>query len=250
MEWADALDKTGSFSYNLDNRLTGRFVMGGMMSPRPDVSKERTHQILDAATNVFSRLGFHKASMDDIVEESGLSKGALYWYFKSKDDIIIAILDAIFDRELAGARALVDAPGTAHERLLQLIRLTVREIKGMKVFLPIAYEFYALAFRNKTVQKALRSYFDAYLTALEPVIEQGIASGEFRAVDAKQTAFAIGAIVEGTLLFWVIAPDAADLDQQTEAGMRLLLAGIGAGQETPAPRVVRVSMEETCHNLR
>ena len=56
------------------------------MPPRPEVSKERTKQILDAAVKVFSRSGFQQASMDDIVAESGLSKGALYWYFKSKDD--------------------------------------------------------------------------------------------------------------------------------------------------------------------
>jgi AcrR family transcriptional regulator len=205
------------------------------MSPRPDVSKERTQQILDAAIRVFSRLGFHNASMDDIVAESGLSKGALYWYFKSKDDIIIAILDAIFARELAGARALPDAPGTAQERLLQFIRLTVDEIQGMKVLLPIAYEFYSLAFRNKAVQKTLSNYFASYLSALVPLIEQGIARGEFRAVDPEQTAFAIGAVIEGTLLLWVLAPNVTDLGKQTESGMQLLLAGIAANSEEPAP---------------
>jgi AcrR family transcriptional regulator len=205
------------------------------MSPRPDVSKERTQQILDAAIRVFSRLGFHNASMDDIVAESGLSKGALYWYFKSKDDIIIAILDAIFARELAGARALPDAPGTAQERLLQFIRLTVDEIQGMKVLLPIAYEFYSLAFRNKAVQKTLSNYFASYLSALVPLIEQGIARGEFRAVDPEQTAFAIGAVIEGTLLLWVLAPNVTDLGEQTEAGLQLLLAGIAADPEEPAP---------------
>jgi len=56
------------------------------MSPRPDVSEERKNQILDAAGKVFARLGFQKTRMDDIVEESGLSKGTLYWYFKSKDE--------------------------------------------------------------------------------------------------------------------------------------------------------------------
>jgi AcrR family transcriptional regulator len=205
------------------------------MSPRPDVSKERTQQILDAATSVFSRLGFHKASMDDIVEESGLSKGALYWYFKSKDDIIIAILDAIFARELAGVRALPDAPGTARERLLQLVGLIVAEIKAMKVLLPIFYEFYSLAFRNKTVQTALRHYLEAYMAALAPLIEQGIERGEFRAVDLRQTAFAMGAMIEGTLLLWVLAPDATDLDEQAEAGMTMLLDGIAAGREAPVP---------------
>ncbi|MFQ5923332.1 MAG: TetR/AcrR family transcriptional regulator, partial [Anaerolineales bacterium] len=55
------------------------------MSPRPDVSQKRQEQILNAAEKVFSERGFSGARMDDIVREVGLSKGALYWYYKSKD---------------------------------------------------------------------------------------------------------------------------------------------------------------------
>ena len=71
------------------------------MSPRPDVSVERKKQILDAAMIVFSHKGFHQARMDDIVKQSGLSKGTIYWYFNSKDEIITQILDNLFERELA-----------------------------------------------------------------------------------------------------------------------------------------------------
>ena len=66
------------------------------MSPRPDVTGERKIQILNAAEGVFTKKGFDDARMDDIAEETGLSKGTLYNYFKSKDDLIIAILDRIF----------------------------------------------------------------------------------------------------------------------------------------------------------
>jgi AcrR family transcriptional regulator len=48
------------------------------MAPRQDVSEQRRHQIMDAAFAVFSRLGFERASMDDIAKEAGVSKGALY----------------------------------------------------------------------------------------------------------------------------------------------------------------------------
>ena len=69
------------------------------MSPRPDVSDERKSQIINAAEGVFTKKGFDEARMDDIAEETGLSKGTLYLYFKSKDDLIIAILDRMFQRE-------------------------------------------------------------------------------------------------------------------------------------------------------
>jgi AcrR family transcriptional regulator len=78
------------------------------MSPRPDVSEERKTQILAAATKVFTERGFADARMDDIVTEAGLSKGALYWYFDSKDAIIISILDQIFDYETGHVRELLE----------------------------------------------------------------------------------------------------------------------------------------------
>ena len=70
------------------------------MSPRPDVSEERKDQILDAASEVFAEKGLHESRMDDIVAKSGLSKGALYWYFKSKDDILISIFDRMFKENM------------------------------------------------------------------------------------------------------------------------------------------------------
>src|SRR5947209_20386256 len=90
------------------------------MARRPDSSEIRRNQILDAATKVFVRQGFQHARMDDIVEESGLSKGTLYWYFKSKEDIINAILRRLFTGDLKHLESLLLAEGTASERLIQL----------------------------------------------------------------------------------------------------------------------------------
>ena len=196
------------------------------MSPRPDVSKERTRQILDAAVKVFSRAGFQQASMDDIVAESGLSKGALYWYFKSKDEIIVAVLDRLFAGELTGVQQLAQAKCSAEDRLVEFSRMTISEIKNMMRLIPITYEFYSLAFRNKTVQKSLRKYFQNYTDALVPVIEQGMARGEFRRVDARHTAITLGAVVEGSVLLWVFDPKMVQLEEQLETGVRLVLEGL------------------------
>ena len=56
--------------------------------------------ILEAAIGVFAQHGFDAATTDDIARAAGLSKGGLYWHFKSKDDILAAILMQLFDQEL------------------------------------------------------------------------------------------------------------------------------------------------------
>ena len=194
--------------------------------PRPDVSEERRTQILEAAMRVFARSGFQEARMDDIVAETGLSKGALYWYYKSKDEIILSIMNSMFDRELAGLEALQTDDRPAGERLLEFTQAATRDLKRYSKLLPLFYEFYALAFRNKTVRKALTRYLRQYFSMIEPIIQQGIDRDEFRAVDAREAAIAVGALFEGTLLLWVYDPDTVKFDQHIEIGTRLLLDGL------------------------
>ncbi len=196
------------------------------MSPRPDVTQERKSQILEAAIKVFSRMGLDQARMDDIVAESGLSKGALYWYFKSKADLIAALLDSLFTREITELQALLEAEGPADERLLAFVRQTAGELKTMTHLAPILYEFYALAFRNQAVRQALQLDFRRYLTLAGPLVQQGIDRGEFRPIDARQAANALAAIIEGTLLLWVFDPDSIDLEPQIEAAARIFLDGL------------------------
>src|SRR5215471_6943740 len=109
------------------------------MSPRPDVSKERKNQILDAAEAVFARLGFHEARLDDIVAESRLSKGALYWYFKSKDAIITGLLERVFNHELAGLRALETADGLVSTRLLAYTRQMAAHLEQLQFLSAISF---------------------------------------------------------------------------------------------------------------
>lgn len=198
------------------------------MAPRPDVSEERKKQILDAATEVFNQKGFDRARMEDIVEKTGLSKGTLYWYFKSKSQIITAILDRIFQAEFDELEMQKDANVSAAEAILQYTESAIGDFSKMMRLMPIAYEFLALAFRNSVVQEALRRYFSRYIRATVPIIQRGIDTGEFRPVDAQDAAIAIGAIFEGTILLWVYDKTMVKPERNIRLGINLLVEGIKA----------------------
>jgi len=203
-------------------------LQGKNMSPRPNVSDERTSQIITAAEDVFTKKGFAEARMDDIAEETGLSKGTLYNYFKSKDDLIIAILDRIFQRELRVFDETDFSNMNATETINLFVDTIAKDIKLMLRLMPIAYEFLALAFRNKTVQKALKVYVNRYMNILVPIIENGITSGEFKEVDPKEVAIAMGAVLEGTILIWVYDKSLVEPETHIRSGMKLLLEGVKA----------------------
>ncbi len=196
------------------------------MSPRPDVSEERKNQILDAAAAVFGRLGFHEARMDDIVRESGLSKGTLYWYFTSKDAIITGLMQRIFDLGMSGLRKLEDADGPVRERLLEYTRRLGDDFQRLSAVQSIAFEFYAVAARHKTVRQFLKEYFKQYRATVAGLIAQGIARGEFRAVDADAVATTLAALYEGLVLLWFVDREAVRWDRHGIDSVALLLDGL------------------------
>jgi AcrR family transcriptional regulator len=198
------------------------------MSPRPNVSDERKSQIINAAEEIFTQKGFDEARMDDIAEGTGLSKGTLYLYFKSKDDLIIAILDRMFQREFKQFENLNLDEQSAVDTIWKITDLLANDILRMLRLIPIVYQFLALAFRNRYVQTALKQYLNHYLEILIPIIQRGIDSGEFRQVDARETAIAMGAIMEGTLLLWVYDKSLIDPAHHIHSGMKLLLEGVQA----------------------
>src|SRR5512138_498953 len=127
--------------------------------PRPDVSDERKPQILQAASRVFARKGLAAARMEDIAHEAQLSVGGVYWYYKSKEEVIRDLMSCFIDPDLAGLRALLGAPGTVEERLNGYMQAMAQPTEKM---LPLTYEFYALAARDETARAHIRAYMHAY----------------------------------------------------------------------------------------
>ena len=196
--------------------------------PRPDVSEERREQILDAAVQVFAERGLHEARMDDIAERSGLSKGALYLYYKSKDAIIAALMRQFFNLGMRDLERLRKGEGPVSERLLAYTRHVAAEMQRMMSVASLAWEFYAIAARQKVVREYFKEFFAEYRAVLAALIQIGIDRGEFRVVNAEQVAITITGLYEGLALLAVVDATVAQWSQQAEASLRLLLDGLRA----------------------
>ena len=196
------------------------------MSPRQDVSEERRSQIVQSAIKVIGRKGFAKTRMADVASESGLSKGLLYWYFKSKEEIIIAIADLLFSAEFRKMQSLSIKNKSARAYLDEFLEIFLDDMKAILKVAPVIYEFYALAFRNATIRRVMQEYLHRFVTLVEPIVQYGMDNGEFTPGDSRQATIAIGAILEGTLLLWAYAPGMIIPEEQLRADMDLLLKGL------------------------
>ena len=191
--------------------------------PRPDVSAERKSQILDAAIQVFARKGFDAARMEDIAQEAGLSIGGVYWYFKSKDEVIVGIMQATIDADVKTLREMLAAPGTVHERLAQYVRATIAEAVEAT---PLEYELYGLALCDAKVRKHIRTFFTTYRDVLAEFVKQGMARGEIRRVDPYLAATTFAALYEGMLEMALLDPKSVDAEATLLAALAMLFAGL------------------------
>jgi TetR/AcrR family transcriptional regulator len=162
--------------------------------PSPHVRAKRQRrrtEILHAALRAFRERGYHATTLDDIAEQLGIRKTALYHYFPDKEAILYACHReslAELSRILAGARALESPP----ERLAYVIREHVRVMTDTLEGSPLAFEVTALA---PDRQREVITARDKYERALRRMIQDGVAGGDFRPTNPKTAVFAIlGAI--------------------------------------------------------
>ena len=201
------------------------------MTPKQELSVVRKEQILEAAAVVFARLGFHKARMDDIGKEADLSKGAVYWYFESKDEIITTILDRFMERELEVFRKISQGDGPIPARLMTMMKTLASEVDSISGLMPIIYEFYAVAAREEAIRKTIDKYMTSYTGLLEALIQEGIEREELKVVSAREVAFSLVALMEGCMLIWVlrtISRRKPDLEKLFVTSMDLMLEGLKA----------------------
>jgi AcrR family transcriptional regulator len=195
------------------------------VTDKPD-SAARRQAILAAAIGVFAQHGFDAATTDDIARAAGLSKGGLYWHFKSKDDILAAILMQLFDQELGVLQQCVVAGGSVAPRLRQLVTQAAADMSQLGELLPVILEFYALAARHTDVRQFMQQYYRRYQQLLADLFQQGFARGEFQRGTAAAAAVTLIAQLEGLALLWAIAPEMVPLADQVEAALDLLLNGM------------------------
>jgi AcrR family transcriptional regulator len=196
--------------------------------PRPDVSEERRGQILDAAAAVFTRLGVREARMDDIVAEADLSKGALYWYFKSKDDLVAAFIERLFTRAIENFRQFLKTEQSFRNSLTAIAQYMAADLREITRVRGVVLEYYALAARDGRVRERVRGFIETFIDLLAGMISRAIERGECRPVDPRKTAIAIEAMFEGLTLLSIVgiadADSAATIEHATHLVFDSLLS--------------------------
>ena len=143
--------------------------------------EERRQQILDAALRCFSRDGFHATTTADIVRESGVSQGALYLYFATKDDIVVALADDRHQGEMF-LNALAQSEQDPVQGLMLLVELYGRGLGDPRraEMRRVGIQGWAEALRNPRIHDSVVEGLSSVRTAIAELIARGQAAGQIR----------------------------------------------------------------------
>lgn len=182
----------------------------------------RRQQIIEVSTSLFRRNGYHATSLDDIAEEIGFTKPAIYYYFDSKEDILFEIVDGIVDRGLERTRAIAarDAPAAArlHELLVENTRVTLENLEANSVF----YNERGLLSSER--EQAIRHREREYTGVVRQLFLDGVSEGDLVEADPTvATATLLGASI--WVYRWFDPAGRLGIDEVADEIARLVLGG-------------------------
>ena len=155
------------------------------MARKPADQTVHPEAIIEAAAGVFRRQGYHGAKMADIAAAVNLTAGSLYHHFPSKQDLLIAVLDEGLGRITRQVRAIVaDSPEDPATTLRRIVHAHIHSmIDNANIAAAVIFEGRALL-DVPQVRDRFVAQRDDLETLYRQVVEQGIAAGVFRPVDA------------------------------------------------------------------
>lgn len=177
------------------------------MSPRGQQLNEKMRaeamaKITKAALEVFAEYGYHGATMEHIMQVSGLSKGLVYHYFPSKEKIFFHLVDTALEISSSTWRDAFDSPGTAWEKIEKLSENIARTAFTDESSLYSLIMIQAVT-EGKGIPGLLEHVFEnlAYYTELHSLIVEAQKSGEAAPGDADVMMFTYISLIQGLALY-------------------------------------------------
>ena len=162
---------------------------------------QRKAQILDAALAVIVQKGYENSRMDDIVASSKMSKGAIYWYYKSKKEIYLSLVNHWVHNYSAVLNHIVDTDRSASDQLRSLFQYFIVQYEKDPVVFKALLEFWSMAGRDPEFNDKLQKVYSEFVNLISTIIQQGMDNGEFKNLDVDITAMSIMVNIEGIMWF-------------------------------------------------
>ena len=165
-------------------------------------TKDNTkNQILDAALKVFVKSGYAETTMNDIVEKSGLSKGAIYHYYSSKKDLFLSLID-YWENYFFVNIINKDLSISSSDNLLRdITQDVIKTFKSNKHIFLAELEFWSLANHDSEVRTRTTALYVKLLDLFKKIISKGIDEGDYKNLDLDVASLSVMTALQGVIWF-------------------------------------------------
>ena len=191
-----------------------------------ELQDRRKEQIMSAALSVVVSKGYDQSRMDDIVEKSQLSKGAIYWYYKSKEEVYLSLVDYWFVQYSSGVVDTLKLQKSASDQLKTLFEFFIEQFDKNPAAFKLLVEFWRLAGLNPDFNAKLQQIYSDFLEYIIEIIKVGVANGEFKNVEPRITALSILINIEGINWFTLFDKSGVEAHEYIDTISNFILNGL------------------------
>ena len=191
-----------------------------------EITKQR---IMDAALQLFKNKGFDATSLQDIAKVTGMTRGAIYWHFKNKLDILARLMLEMKKRFEFGLKNIQEEGGGATEKLKRLVQDIImahtadQQIQDLFIVMMSNYRI------SEKLQKGrLKAAFPTqFIDTVSNIIEQGMDEGKLRKdIDPNEIAWLVLILLTGSIITHLKFPDAYEISVKTDSILDCFMNGI------------------------
>lgn len=188
-------------------------------------AQETRARILEAAEERFALEGYDATGVAEICRVAGVSKGAFYHHFNSKQEVFLELLENWLEGMDKQLSVLAKATGNVPERLLSMSKVVRVVLQAAQSGLPIYLEFWSRALRDSEVMENMIEPFYRYRDFFAEILQEGIKEGTVTSMDADVAAQVIISFALGLLVQGIVDPEGADWEGVSKEGIGILLKG-------------------------
>jgi len=189
--------------------------------------KSIQHKIVHTASQVFSRFGFKKATMEDIANAVGMGKSSIYYYFKSKEEIFEAVVKKeAYELSLELEKKVIQVKDNPKDKIRNYVLIRMKYLKEMVNYYEALKSDYLgnLAFTERIRKK----YDKEEQQIIRSILEEGVAQGIFSITNTKFASIALVTFLKGLETTMLIDQELSlnDLEKNLDEILQIIFYGM------------------------
>ena len=189
-------------------------------------SEETRSRILEAANLLFSKNGYDTTGVAEICQAAGVSKGAFYHHYPSKQAVFLAVMESWLSGLNQGIELTRQETKDVPQAMKQMAEMAGGILQAADVRLSIFLEFWVQAYRDPVIWQSAIAPYRRYQSYFAEMIQEGIAQGSLRQVDPNQAGRALVSLAMGLLMQALFGPASTDWQAETSESITLVLDGL------------------------